>query len=165
MCFGNMDWKDCLESFCEGVLRFLCALLWLAVLCSFSFYDLINFVIHDSDHTISMEIVKEMQSLKMILANVGLIGMVYVDNMFLSMLTKKGNESWCQKFVLLCSIIVAIYLSLVSQGVDINDSGFRWENMPVVLFVIYLLTLLIYKMQSFEIVHSKGKSFKLNSDE
>lgn len=60
---------------------------------------------------------------------------------------------------MLVSIIVAIYLSLMSQGVDIAKPNLRWENLPLVLFVVYLCSLLIYKMQSLEVVHSNGKSF------
>lgn len=154
-----MDLKGCRISFCDGVLRFFCALLWLVILSSFSFFDLINFMIHTSEHSISMEIVREMQNLKMIVANIGLIGMAYVDNVLSSMLANKGKESWTQKIVMLCSIVLAIYLSLMSQGVDINNPDFRWKNLPVVLFSIYMVCLLIYKMQSLEVVHSKGKSF------
>ena len=154
-----MDFKSCRISFCDCTLRFVGALLWLAFLCAFSFYDLFDFMIHTSDHSISMEIVNEMQELKMIVANVGLIGMAYLDNMLSSMMTGKNNESLCQKLVMLVSIVVAIYLSLMSQGVDITKPNLRWENLPLILFVVFLCSLLIYKMQSLEVVHSEGKSF------
>lgn len=159
ICYKNMRWKDIITYVCDGVIRFLCAAFWIVILCSFSFFDLINFIIHTSEHSISMEIIKEMKNFNMIVSTIGLIGMVYFDNILSSMLTKKSAESNAQKIILLVSVVIILYLAVISQTINLEKPNLRWESMPIVLFLAYLLSLLIYKMQSLEVVHSNGKAF------
>lgn len=155
--------KDSLYEIFEYVsdlmLRGLCSFIWMAFLCVFSFYDLIDFAVHTSGHSISMEIVSEMQSLKMVIANIGLIGMVYVDNIIASMLTKHHNESAFQRILLVVAIVIALMLALISQGMDIEQHNFRYESLPGMMFAIYLVTLFVYKVQSLEVSHTQGRAF------
>lgn len=131
----------------------------MAFLCVFSFYDLIIFAVHTSEHSISMEIVSEMQSLKMVIANIGLVGMVYVDNIIVSMLTRHHGESLFQRILMIIAIVIALMLAFISQGVDIEHHNFRYESLPGIMFVIYLLALFVYKFQSLEVSHTNGRAF------
>lgn len=147
--------------------RFICAFLWLFVLSLFSYVDLVIFMLYDSGHSLSIkilneEIVNEMRDIKMIFVNIGLIGMAYFDNILSSELANKPNKyygTFSQGIALFFSILLAMYLTLLSEVAGTSELGFRCEHLPIILFLSYLLCLLYYKMKSLDINHSNGTEY------
>ena len=89
----------------------------------------------------------------MILANVGLVVMVYIDKIIIYFVTKQENKSQGIDIILMINIILAIVITVVAQL--IKDEQFvpvYWFKLSYLL-VIFILLLIIYKAETLKIKH------------
>lgn len=147
---------ECLRNF---LLRYTCAFMWLVLLCAFSYSDMLPFLLFEQDHSLSTEIAQQMEGTKMLITNVGLIGMVYVDNILVKLLSGPSKETSLQRMILIGSILLAILMSVFCEYVSKYGYVLRWEGLPVVAFSIFLVMLLIYKAESLVISYDNYKEF------
>lgn len=147
---------ECIWNF---LLRYACAFMWLVLLCAFSYSDMLPFLLFEQEHSLSMEIALQMQGTKMLITNVGLIGMVYVDNILVKLLSGPSKETSLQRIILIGSILLAILMSVSCEYVSKDGYVLRLEWLPVLAFSIFLVMLLIYKAESLVVSYDNYKEF------
>lgn len=135
------------------ILRYICAVVWLGILCCFSYGELLIHVITKSDIPFEAKFIELNSDTGMILTNVGLIGMLYVDNIITKLITKSQKEGHALGICLTLSIIIAIFVTIISQKVInkvfIPEDWFKISY----LFYIFITCLVIYKAESLKIAH------------
>lgn len=94
----------------------------------------------------------------MILTNVGLIGMLYVDNFITKLFTKSKHKTSVLAPCLIISIIVAIFITIISQQVlEGKFNAASWFKISY-LFMVFIACLIVYKAESLEIAHDTNDS-------
>ena len=138
------------------LIRYSCALFWIVVLCCFSYSELLFHIISQSEKTFEIFFIETNSELSMILVNVGMIGMLYVDNFITNLCAKKSNKASALEPCFVISIIVAIFITILSQMI-VNDGLVlvKWFKVSY-LFCIFIAGLVVYKAKSLEIAHISG---------
>lgn len=135
----------------------------MAILCCFSYSGLLLFIVSDNTETFESFFIRANSDTTMILTNVGLIGMLYVDNLIIRMFTKSPGKTSVLGSCLILNIIVAIFLTILSQKIVNNEFiPADWFRISY-LFYIFIIGLVVYKAESLEIQHHSDDSAILPS--
>ena len=135
------------------VLRYICALFWMIILCCFSYSELLLHVISQSEKSFEAFFIETNSNLSMILVNVGMIGMLYVDNFITNLCTKKTSKVSVQEPCFVICVIIAILMTIISQMIVNGELVLaQWLKVSY-LFAIFIAALVVYKAKSLEIAH------------
>jgi len=130
----------------------------MAILCCFSYSELLVFIVSKDTETFESFFVKANSDTAMILTNVGLIGMLYVDNFIIRLFTKSPGKNSILGLCLTLGVIVAIFITILSQKI-VNKEFVPAEWFKVsYLFCIFIVSLIVYKAESLEISHHADDS-------
>lgn len=140
------------------LLRYICALLWVGILCCFSYCEVLLFVISKNTETFENFFVRYNSETSMILTNVGLIAMLCVDNFITTLFTKSRHKTSVLDPCLIISILTAIFITIISQLIlDGTFVAADWFKISY-LFIVFVGSLIVYKAESLEISHSSNDS-------
>ena len=125
----------------------------MGMLSCFSYGNLIFNFLNQNGIPFEDKMQESHSSTLMILANVGLVVMVYIDKIIIYFVTKQENKSQGIDIILMINIILAIVITVVAQL--IKDEQFvpvYWFKLSYLL-VIFILLLIIYKAETLKIKH------------
>jgi quinol-cytochrome oxidoreductase complex cytochrome b subunit len=129
------------------MIRYVCAIIWTGILICFSYGELVlNFFIKN-DVKFDDKIIEMHDSSLMILVNVGLIAMLYVDSLITHILTKSNFRSKLAETVFFISIFIAIFLTVFAHMVKEGVVLANWFKLSY-LFIVFIAMLIIYKAES-----------------
>ena len=136
------------------LIRYFCSLFWIVVLCCFSYSELLIYMISESEQTFEEFFIESNSKLSMILVNVGVIGMLYVDNAITTFCTKRvSKHSSVLECCFVIGVILAIFMTVLSQMVVAKELDLnQWMKISY-LFYIFIGCLIVYKANSLEIPH------------
>lgn len=135
------------------IFRYVCAMIWMAILCCFSYSELLVFIVSKNTETFETFFVMAHSDTSMILTNVGLIGMLYVDNFIIRLFTKSPGKNFVPGLCLTVGVIMAIFITILSRRIVDNEFvPAAWFKVSY-LFGIFIVSLIVYKAESLEISH------------
>ena len=135
------------------LLRYLCSIIWVGLLSCFSYGSLIINFFNERGLPLEETILESHESSWMILANVGLVLMLYIDKILTHLITKQKNKNHYIEVILFINIFIAIFLTVIAQ--QIKHEGFilvSWFKLSYLLS-IFIILLTIYKADSLKITH------------
>lgn len=135
------------------MIRYFCALIWMCVLSCFSYGDLILNFFDRNGIPLEDKILASHSSTVMILANIGLVVMLYIDKFIMGFITKQKNKNQSIDAILIAAIILAVVMTVFAQL--INNEGFipiDWFKLSYLL-ILFILLLIIYKAETLKIKH------------
>jgi hypothetical protein len=120
---------------------------WTGILFCFSYGELIlNFFIKNNIKT-EDKIIEMHCSNLMILVNVGLITILYVDKLIIQLITNNNFRNKITEIVFFMSILIAIFLTVIAQEVKKGVVLADWFKISY-LFIAFIVMLVIYKAES-----------------
>lgn len=141
------------------IIRYLCAIVWMGLLSAFSYGDWILNLINQNGTSFEDKIIESHSSSLVVLCNVGLVTMLYIDKLITHFITKQHNKSHYIDVILVFDILIAFLIYAVVQLV-LNDKSFvlvSWFKLSY-LFIPFILSLVIYKADTLKIRHTSSNS-------
>lgn len=135
------------------VYRYICSLVWIILLCGFSYGQLIvNFVI-DNGTSFDALVLKMHSSEAMVLTNMGLVLMLLVDNTITGFLTKREviSHVWPHALLAFAGLLIIGLAACAEACINGTElvSGFYISY----IFLAFVIVLIVYKAETLKISH------------
>ena len=137
--------------------RYFYAILWTLLLASFSYTELLVSSLFVPNVHFEEKIIELLNSRIMLLSSVGLVAMLFVDNIITKKITR-DNTQHSNFFVgvVIASIITVIFLAVLAEGIEKKSFVIpNWFRLGY-LFVFFLCCLTAYKAETLNIKHSSS---------
>lgn len=140
------------------LIRYSIAIVWIAILAAFSYGELVFDYIRVDSIGFGNKLIDIHSSYAMLLANMGLVFMLYVDRYVTYLITKHRYPGMHMEFLLFINMIIASTMTFLAFKMK---EGFVLKvNLLPCLFIIYIAILIIYKAESIQAHKSNGSMLK-----
>jgi hypothetical protein len=127
-------------------IRYSIAIVWIAILAAFSYGELIFNYIRVDGIGFENKLIDIHSSYAMLLVNMGLVFMLYVDRYITYLTSKHRSPSMHIEFLLFINMVIASTMTFLAFKMK---EGFVLKvNLLPCLFIIYIAILIIYKAES-----------------
>ena len=148
------------------MIRYLCALIWTGLLACFSYGDLILNFFNKNGISFEDKILETHASSLMILVNVGLVVMLYIDKLITHFVTGKSNKNQYTDVILIINIVLAVAITVIAQLMINKSDSFvpvDWFKLSY-LFALFALLLVVYKAETLKIKHTSSINDIINEN-
>lgn len=135
------------------MIRYLMAIFWVCFLCLFSYTSLIVLLIVKGIGAFVESLTLSLLKDTMLLTNIGMVGMLFVDGFITDVLTKRHNVRHVLRLTVFLSAMLALTMTIVARIA--NDHGWlsQVETLTACEFCVFVILLIVHKAESLCISH------------
>ena len=143
------------------MIRYFMAIFWVSFLCLFSYTSLIVLFIVKGYHCFVSSLTSNMQDDTMLLTNIGMVGMLFVDSFITGIITKRHEVRPILRLTIFLSAILALVMTIFTRIANEQGWLLQIETFTMLEFCVFILLLIIHKAESLCICHySDNNSIK-----
>jgi undecaprenyl pyrophosphate phosphatase UppP len=132
-------------------------IIWVGCLFCFTYVEFLFNFISKNGVSFDEKIIELHKSYTMLVSNIGLVCILYVEN-FIECLVTKNNKNNKNFIYIIIDIIIAVFLMvLVQKKIQEEIEFVEWFHLYY-LFIAFFVFLIIYKSESLKTTHLSSKN-------